>query len=140
MEKCIEKQSQIAANAKNSLEEMQNAANEYGLPKDRYDSFRAQLLHKRDLFAAQYQQALADMETLLLIDPQKNAKKAEFGAVVTTEKQTLFISISLGKIELETGTVVAVSPKVPVFESIRDKKKGDYYVWQGHKIEILDVF
>lgn len=140
MEKCVEKQNKVVANAKNSLEEMQNAANEYGLPKDRYDSFRAQLLHKRDLFAALYQQALADLETLLLIDSQKDAEKAEFGAVVTTEKQILFISVSLGKVECEIGTVMAISPKVPVFESIRNKSKGEYYMWQGQKIKILDVF
>jgi len=60
-QKCIEKQKEILENAKAAMDDAQKVANEYGQPKDRYDSFRTQLLRKRDLFAQQYEKAIKEM-------------------------------------------------------------------------------
>lgn len=45
--------------------EIQDSANDYGAPKDRYDSYRNQLSRKRDMVAKQLQQA---NEQFVLLD------------------------------------------------------------------------
>ncbi|GAH61152.1 unnamed protein product, partial [marine sediment metagenome] len=61
-------------------------------------------------------------------------------AVVITENQKLFISISLGKIELNKETYFAISPQVPLFKAMERLKKGDSFVFNGKKHQIKDLF
>ncbi|OFX89071.1 MAG: hypothetical protein A2W99_02295 [Bacteroidetes bacterium GWF2_33_16] len=139
IEKCLQILNERADNTKNAMEELQQSANEYGLPKDRYDSFRAQVLRKRDLFAEQYQKSLEEIELIKKIDPEKISEKVEFGSLVITNKQNLFISISLGKMELENAQFYAISAQVPIFKAIQNKKAGDKFEFNGNKFEILEL-
>ena len=75
-DKCVEKQKEILENAKAAMDDAQKAANEYGPPRDRYDSFRAQLLRKRDLHAEQYEKAIKEMDFLLNIKPENQNNEA----------------------------------------------------------------
>jgi len=129
-----------AENAKKAMEELQQSANDYGLPKDRYDSFRAQVLRKRDLFAEQYQKAMDEMDIMQKIDAKKISEKVEFGSIIITNKQKLFVSISLGKIELEKEQFYAISTQVPIYKSIQNKKAGEKFEFNGLNFEILDIF
>lgn len=129
-----------ADSAKKAMEELQQSANEYGLPKDRYDSFRAQVLRKRDLFAEQYQKALDETELIQKIDSDRIVEQVEFGSIVITNKQKLFVSVSLGKIELGNEQFYAISIQVPIFKAIQNKKAGENFEFNGNKYEILEIF
>lgn len=137
--KCLEKQKEILENSKAAMDEAQRAANEYGAPKDRYDSFRTQLLRKRDLYAEQYEKALKEFGYLTKINPENQQKIVEVNALVITNKQKLYISIGLGKIETSEGDFFVVSPLAPIFQSLKGKKVGESIVFNGQKIEIKDV-
>lgn len=137
--KCLEKQKEILENSKAAMDEAQRAANEYGAPKDRYDSFRTQLLRKRDLYAEQYEKALKEFGYLTKINPENQQKLVEVNALVITNKQKLYISIGLGKIETSEGDFFVVSPLAPIFQSLKGKKVGESIVFNGQKIEIKDV-
>lgn len=136
---CLQMLNERAENAKKAMEELQQSANEYGLPKDRYDSFRTQVLRKRDLFAEQYQKTLEEIEIIKKIDPEKKSEQAEFGSIVITNKQKLFISISLGKIELEKEIFYAISTQVPIFKTLQNKKKETKFEFNGNKFEIIEI-
>jgi hypothetical protein len=140
IEKCLHILNERAENAKKAMEELQQSANEYGLPKDRYDSFRAQVLRKRDLFAEQYQKTIDEMELIKKINPDKKSEKVEFGSVVITNKQKLFVSVSLGKIELENEVYYAISAQVPIYKAIQNKKAGGKFEFNGNKFEIVKLF
>ena len=137
--KCLEKQKEILENSKAAMDEAQRAANEYGAPKDRYDSFRTQLLRKRDLYAEQYEKALKEFGYLTKINPENQQKIVEVNALVITNKQKLYISIGLGKIETSEGDFFVVSPLAPIFQSLKGKKIGESIVFNGQKIEIKDI-
>ncbi|MDX9696373.1 MAG: hypothetical protein RBT49_11340 [Bacteroidales bacterium] len=139
IDKCLIILSERAENAKKAMDELQQSANEYGLPKDRYDSFRAQVLRKRDLFAEQYQKTMDEMELIKKINPEKKNKKIEFGSVVITNKQKLFVSVSLGKIEIENELFYAISTQVPIYNAIKGKKAGEKFEFNGNKFEIIDI-
>ncbi len=129
-----------------TVEESQKSANEYGCPRDRYDAFRAQLLRQRDMFAQQAQKAVEQQDTLNRISPEEKLDKVEFGAVVKTNKNKLFISIGLGKIKVpisEQGKAeeyYAVSPVVPIYKAMEGKRVGEGFVFNGQEFVIEDIF
>jgi hypothetical protein len=137
---CKDMLQERADNAKNAMNEMQQSANEYGIPRDKYDSFKAQALHKKDMFAAQYQRALDDLLLLEKISTEKISELVEFGSIVITNKQRMIIAISLGKVQLDNETYFAISPQVPIFKEIQGLKKGDKFTFNGIVQEILDVY
>lgn len=137
--KCVEKQKDIVESAFNEMEEAQKMANEYGPPKDRYDSFRAQLLRKRDLHAGQYDKALKELEFLQKLDPRTINEKVYLNTLVITNIQKLYISIGIGKVEIPEGVFYVISPQAPIYQAIKEKTTGDTVVFNGQKITILEM-
>lgn len=127
-------------NAKIAMDELQQNANEYGIPRDKYDSFKAQVLQKKDLFAVQYQRALDDINLLEKINLEKKSEKVEFGSIIITNKQKMIISASLGNVLLENNTYFAISPQVPIFKQIQGLKKGDKFTFSESEFEVLNIF
>ncbi|NOU18004.1 MAG: hypothetical protein HOO91_10670 [Bacteroidales bacterium] len=138
-DKCVEKQKEILENAKAAMDDAQKAANEYGPPRDRYDSFRAQLLRKRDLHAEQYEKAIKEMDFLLNLKPENQNKELIINTLVVTNKQKFYVSIGLGKITVPEGEFYAISPQAPIYQSLKEKIKGDSVVFNGQKITILEL-
>ncbi|MCB2222184.1 MAG: hypothetical protein KQI35_17510 [Bacteroidetes bacterium] len=140
VEACRKIAEEKAGQLKEAMEEAQQAANEYGAPKDRYDSFRTQLLRKRDMYGQQLSKINEQIEALDKINPDNKVETVSYGAVVITEFQKLFISTGIGKFEYQGETYYAISGVVPVFKAMEGKKKGERYVFNGREIKILDVF
>jgi len=138
-QKCVEKQKEILENAKAAMDEAQIAANEYGAPRDRYDSFRAQLLRKRDLHAAQYEKAKNELDFLEKLDPTNHNKLLTINTLVITNKQRFYVSVGLGKIVLPEGEFYAISPLAPIYQSLKEKTTGSTVVFNGQKITILEL-
>lgn len=126
-------------NLKAEVEDAQKTANDYGLPKDRYDAFRAQLLRKRDMFSQQLLKNNEQLELLNRIDFEKKPSIVKIGALVITENQNLLISIGLGKIEVDGEAYYAISPAVPFYKAIDGKKVGDSFEFNGRKNKILEI-
>ncbi|MCX6258342.1 MAG: hypothetical protein NTW49_10675 [Bacteroidia bacterium] len=124
----------------NAIEEAQQSANEYGPPKDRYDSYRMQLLRKKEMLGKQYLKAASEFVALETISTIKEMNRVDFGAVVITNDQKLFISIGVGKIETENEVYFAISPNVPIFHAVKGLKKGDNFEFRGKTNLIIDVF
>ena len=137
--KCIEKQKDIMDSAFNAMEEAQNAANEYGPPKDRYDSFRTQLLRKRDMHAEQYQKALKDLDYLKKLSPESITSVVAINSLVKTNNQIFYITIGLGKLEVENQSIYVISPVTPIYKALEGKKAGDSMLFNGQKLEIIGV-
>jgi hypothetical protein len=138
-QKCIEKQLETIENAKAAMDETQKAANDYGPPKDRYDSFRAQLLRKRDLHAEQYEKATKELDYLQNLKPEVPSKCVLANTLVFTNKQKFYVSIGLGRIVTPDGEFYAISPQAPIFQSMKEKVIGDSIVFNGQKIEIFNL-
>jgi len=138
-QRCIEKQKELLENSKAAMDDAQKAANEYGPPKDRYDSFRTQLLRKRDLYAEQYEKALKEYGHLEILNPEIKYNRVDVNTLIITNKQKIYVSIGLGKIDLPEGDFFVVSPLAPIFQSLRGKKIGESITFNGQHIEIVDV-
>ncbi len=137
---CQRVQKKTVDSTKAALDEAQNALNEYGPNKDRYDSFRDQLTGRRDMFTLQYSKALTEYSVMEKINPKIINKVAEFGSVIITDSCRFYISISSGKIEVDGQLYYAISPMVPLFKVMEGKKKGDTFEFNGKKQVINDLF
>jgi hypothetical protein len=124
-----------------AIADAQQSANEYGQPKDRYDSYRAQLLNRRDMLAQQLERVQNEIGLLDRIDLSRVCEFGGFGSVVITPIQKVFISIGIGKINMDgVGDYYAISASVPFAQAVKEKKAGDTVVFNGKKLEILDVY
>ncbi|KAF0200928.1 MAG: hypothetical protein FD170_3090 [Bacteroidetes bacterium] len=124
-----------------AIADAQQSANEYGQPKDRYDSYRAQLLTRRDMLAQQLERVQNEIGLLDRIDLTRVCEFGGFGSIVITPVQKVFISIGIGKIDMDgVGDYYAISASVPFAQAVKEKKAGDTVVFNGKKLEILDVY
>lgn len=137
---CADLQLASINSLKSTVDESQKSANEYGAPKDRYDSFRTQLLRKRDMFAQQLAKANEQLDILMRIDPEKEYSIVEFGAVIITNKQNLFISIGLGKLQVDDGVFYAISPAVPIYKAMEGKKAGEEFAFNNITYKIEKIY
>ena len=130
----------MVESAKEAMNEAQQALNEYGPNKDRYDSFREQLIGRRDMFAGQYQKALTDLNVLEKINCSKINDQVEFGSIVVSDSSKYLIAISSGKIEFEGEVYYAISPAVPLFKVMKGLKKGDSFEFNGKRQIIKELY
>lgn len=137
--KCIEQQTEVIKQLQQEITDAQNQANDYGQPKDRYDAFRTKLMRQIELYAGQLDKANIVINTLQKIDSEKETTVVEFGALIITNKQKLFVSAGLGKVDIDEGVYYAISPHVPIFNVLKGKKVGDEVVFNGMKIMINEI-
>jgi len=123
-----------------AIKEMQQMANEYGAPKDRYDGFRMQLLRKKDLMAEMLQKTINELETIQRIGLERENSAVGTGAMVITESQKLFIAVPLGKVEVDGENWQVISPSAPIINHLQGLHTGDTFDFVGKKHKILDVF
>lgn len=139
LSRCIEIKEQSEANILAAMDDAQESANEYGAPKDRYDSFRAQLMRKRDMLAQQLASVEEELRYLRQIKPWNTTNKVEAGALVALNTQTLYIVAGIGKIEIDNDTYYVVSPVVPLVLAMKDMKSGDLFTFRGTTIKIIEI-
>lgn len=140
LNKCIEQQQEVIRQLEQEIKDAQQQANDYGQPKDRYDAFRTKLMRQIELFAKQLDKAKIVINTLHKIPIGQEITSVEFGAIVITNKQKLFISAGLGKVEIDGKEFYAVSAQVPIFQALRGKKKGNEVIFNGINLTIEEVF
>ena len=137
---CIKIQKQKVAIDKKAINDMQQVAKEYEKPTDIYDSFITQEQTKKELLINQLEKSVNELQILEKIDENKKYSKVAFGAVVITNKSKLVISTGIGKINVDNNVYYAISQKSPLFESMKNLKKGDNFNFNDNSFEIIDIF
>jgi len=140
LDACFEQQTKVIENLKVVMEEVADSAEEYGLPKDLYDSYRNQMMSKRDMFAQQLLKINEQVDILRRIDMSRTYHQVRFGAVVITETQRLFVATGIGKITVDGQEYFVISAMVPFYSAIDGKKVGDSFEFKGKKETILELF
>ena len=138
--KCLEIHMEKIKHLEVAMQESEKSAHDYGQQSDVFDSHKMQLIGNRDMYAQQLKTEMEALETLHKIDLSLNHKTVEFGSVVITDKQKVFIAIGAGKITIENETYYAISLQVPFFQSMKGLKKGDDFEFRNNKLKIIEVF
>lgn len=140
LDACFAQQTKVIENLKVVMEEVADSAEEYGLPKDLYDSYRNQMMSKREMFAQQLLKINEQVEILRRVDMARTFHQIRFGAVVITESQRLFVASGIGKVTVDDEEYFVISAMVPFYSAIDGKKAGDTYEFRGKKERVLEVF
>ncbi len=136
---CLSMKQESESNILVAMDEAQQSANDYGAPRDRYDSFRAQLMRKRDMLAQQL--AVVQEELRHIRQVKSNSLQTEIGpgTLVVLDKQTLFILVGIGKITVDDQVVYVVSPVVPLVAAMKNLKKGNSFTFNGNTFTIQEI-
>ena len=106
---------------------------------DKHETSRAMMQIELENNQKQLQQTLTLKQELSKINLERKYTTADFGSLVLTDKGKYFISIGIGKIEVENETVFAISLASPIGQQLKGKKKGDVVTFNGNTIEVLEV-
>jgi len=139
---CLKIQNGIVGNARKAMNEAHESALEYdeAAEDNMVDSYREEMQGKRDMFARQLEHSLEDLALLHKVITDKELDNVIFGAVVITESQKLFVSISLGLLKVDGEQYFAISPAAPIFKALAGLHKGDTFTFRDQKVKILDIY
>lgn len=137
---CLKIQRKQVEIAKDAMQKVQESANEERTGEELTDSFREQCQIDRDMYAKQLQEALNILNILQKIDTFKENDVVQFGSVVVTDTQQLFVSASIGQVKVEDKTYLAISTHSPFYKAMEGKKRGESFSFRDKVFKILDVF
>ncbi len=139
-DRCIEMHMEKIRHLEAAMDEAEKTAHEYDEPSDDSDTHKIDMINSRDMYAKQLKMEMDLLETLNKVDINQDHNRVEFGSVVITELQKVFVSIGIGKIQVENDTYYAISLQVPFYQAMKGLKKGDTFDFRGQRLKILDVF
>lgn len=140
IDKCIDTVKKSIELSEREMKEAQDNANEYGGPKDRYDPYRDQQMSKKEMYGNQLAKYIEELRALEKIDPEEVFKTAEFGSVVITNAQKLFISVAAGKLEVEKEVFFAVSINSPIGQALSGKNVNEKFTVNNKEFVIQEIY
>lgn len=103
------------------------------------DSGNGKLLNDLEKNAQHLNDATKMMETLKQINPKIQNESGTLGSIVFTQTNVFFLSVSVGKIELENSSYFAISLQSPIGMLLRNKTKGDQINFNGTTYTITKI-
>ena len=137
---CLAILEENAETARQTMNQIQQDANEAEQEHDVFDGSRSELLRERDIYAEQLQKAVDEIQILKKVSFESLVDQVEFGAVVITNRQKMFIVLGLGKVEVDGDTYFVISKDVPIYKAMEGFKAGDRFTFNEMEFEIKDIF
>ncbi|MEN8122694.1 MAG: 3-oxoacyl-ACP synthase [Bacteroidota bacterium] len=106
---------------------------------DKYETGRAMMQIELEKSEKQLNNSLNLKQDLSLIDIQKEYKRIEFGSLVITNQGNYFISIGIGKIEVNNENYYAISLASPIGKLLYNKKINDKFQFQEREFIIRNI-
>ena len=106
---------------------------------DKHETGRAMSQIELDNSEQQLGKVLNLKRQFLQLDVQTKKTGIEPGCLVRTDKTLYFISIGLGRIQVENHVCYAVSLQSPIGQVLQGKKTGDMVMFQGEETVIMEV-
>ncbi len=106
---------------------------------DKFETSREMLQGEEDRITNTLSNAIFLKKSLNQIDSEKASSIVEPGALVIGSQQSYYISVGLGKIELEDKKYWAISMASPIAKEIRGKAKGSTFKFNGTHHTIEDI-
>lgn len=106
---------------------------------DKHETALAMLQIEQENNSRQLKEVLQQKAILEKLDPQLQTATVVRGSLVETNKGRFYISLGLGKLQLENETVFAVSPEAPLGKLMLMKKAGEEFQFNETAYKILLV-
>lgn len=106
---------------------------------DKYETSREMLNAEINKLSGQVQQFHIMKQTLAHAKCKNTSRKIQLGSLAETSTGSYFISVPIGKIQLETETVFAIGINSPIAKALLGKTKGEQVIFRSQTLEILEV-
>lgn len=106
---------------------------------DKHDTARAMMQLDVEQKSKQLAEAKKSKMALAQFNVNSGSSSISLGSLVYCNAATYYISISIGKIELENQTIFGISPVSPIAQAMKGLKAGDSFVFNGKSILIKSV-
>ena len=129
------------SSAKEAMDRAQESANSEGKSSagDKYETSRAMGQIDRDMYARQLVNAQNESAILQNIDITKLSLSVGLGTLVNTSLGYFFVSVSIGKIEIEGMSITVVSSNSPIGMVLKGKQVGDKFLFMGREVVIVSL-
>lgn len=129
------------SDAKEAMDRAQESANSEGKSSagDKYETSRAMGQIDRDMYLRQYLNAQNELAVLQNIDIAKPSLSVGLGTLVNTSSGYFFISVSIGKIEIDGISITVVSSNSPIGMVLKGKKVGEGFLFMGKEVRIVGL-
>jgi len=106
---------------------------------DKYETGREMMQIEIEKNEVLLNQTAKQRKELTRIDVSEEFNKVAFGSLVVTDKGIYFISIGIGKIQIEDQICYAISLASPIGGLLKDKAIGDEVQFQGRTFTIKEI-
>jgi transcription elongation GreA/GreB family factor len=138
---CMAKQQTKITELQNAIDKVQESiiGEDNSTAGNKFETARAMGQEELDRLNQTINIAHREMTLLSNISPDKPCESVQLGAVITTDKKIMYLSVGLGKIELGNDMVFAISTASPIGQQLMGKEKGTEVVFGGKKEKIVSV-
>lgn len=106
---------------------------------DKYETGRAMMQMEQNKNEVQLQKAQQLRLILNQIDLNKKEDRIEQGSLVVTDNGVYFISIGIGKVEVDHVNYYCISVQSPIGMLLLGKSTGDSVIFLNKKIKVLHL-
>lgn len=138
---CLEYINKRIASIQETIKESQESADEETKSSagDKYETGRSMMQLDMEQHATRLAEAVKTRDELEKIGSVQNADAVLPGSLVTTDKNSYYISISAGKIDHDGKTYFCVSASSPIGAKLLGLKKGDSFSLNNITQRVQDV-
>lgn len=106
---------------------------------DKYETGREMAQQELEKLRKTYDN-LKQMELILSrMEPDRKSEVVENGSVVITDKNALYVSVGLGRVELDGRPYLLISRNAPLMEAFSGKKTGDKVTFNDNTYTIKEI-
>lgn len=106
---------------------------------DKYETGRAMAQIELDKLQQQLQHQINLRAEVAKIQPDLLNESISFGSLVSTNTGLYFLSVGLGKLQLNDQEIYVISLASPVGKALKGAKAGDSIPYNGQNIQILSI-
>lgn len=107
---------------------------------DKYETSRAMAHLEKEKYQIQMTEVLKLKKVLSLIERTSPSQTVQLGSLVVTEQTSFYISVPLGKVQIEDNDYFTISAGSPIGSKLLDKKAGDTFEFNGRSISIKSIY
>lgn len=139
---CIRLVESRIAIIKQALVEAQNAANNEtkSTAGDKHETSRAMAQLETEKLTGQLTEILKTLEVLQRVDTEKAYERIEHGSLILTNKGYFYLSVGLGKVELQKDIAFVISPLSPIGKLLLNKKEKETFSFNNSNYKILSIY
>ena len=103
---------------------------------DKFETGREMMQREMDKISASIDQSKNQLNFLSKINLNRSYSIVDLGCLITTDQGIYYISIGLGKVEINTEIIYAISLDSPIGQLLKGKREGDILEFRGKTLKI----